>query len=75
MDTASAPLDTAPAPLNPFAFMMDPESVLVAIAGSERLSRLHSRICRPLDRQMTPRADAETASFDELVDAERVFDC
>ena len=30
---------------NPFALMMDPQAVLEAIEGSERLKRLHSRIC------------------------------
>ena len=34
---------------NPFALMMDPASVIAAMERSERLSRLQSRICRPLD--------------------------
>jgi hypothetical protein len=37
---------------NPFALMMNPEAVLAAIAGSERLARLGSRICRPLDKPL-----------------------
>ena len=35
---------------NPFALMMEPEAVFAAIERSERLARLQSRICRPLDR-------------------------
>jgi len=59
---------TVEAASNPFALMMDPESVLAAMARSERLARLHSRIWRPLDKPMVARAPAETAAFDALVD-------
>ncbi len=38
---------------NPFALMMDPASVIAAMERSERLSRLQSRICRPLDKVTT----------------------
>ena len=41
---------------NPFALLMNPESVLQAIERSERLSRLHSRICRPLDKPVIGRS-------------------
>ena len=54
---------------NPFALMLDPASVIAAMERSERLSRLQSRICRPLDKLPPPSADAETASFDGAVDA------
>ena len=43
---------------NPFALMMDPASVIAAMERSERLSRLQSRICRPLDK-VTPVKDEE----------------
>ena len=46
--------------INPFALMLDPQSVLVRITHSERLERLHKRICRPLDRPGLPGA-AEAA--------------
>jgi hypothetical protein len=36
---------------NPFMLMMHPEVVLAAIENSERLGKLESRMCRPLDRQ------------------------
>jgi hypothetical protein len=39
---------------NPFALMMDPQSVIAAMEGSERLARLQRHICRPLDRTNTP---------------------
>lgn len=35
---------------NPFALMMDSESLQAAVAASERLTRLRRRIFRPLDR-------------------------
>jgi hypothetical protein len=53
---------------NPFALMMDPQSVLAAVARSERLSRLNSRICRPLDKGSLPIADTPCAEFDAAVD-------
>ncbi|MBN8508212.1 MAG: hypothetical protein J0L57_06315 [Burkholderiales bacterium] len=42
---------------NPFALLMDPEAVFRAIAKSERLVRLQSRICRPLDKPLLPPAE------------------
>jgi len=54
---------------NPFALMMDPEAVFAALARSERLPRLHSRICRPLDKPQAVRADStDAATFDEVPD-------
>ena len=35
---------------NPFALMMDPEAVFAALARSDRLGRLKSRVCRPVDK-------------------------
>lgn len=45
---------------NPFALLMNPDSVLQAVERSERLSRLHSRICRPLDKPALARGGKET---------------
>jgi hypothetical protein len=53
---------------NPFALMMNPESVFAAMARSERLARLNSRIWRPLDKPLVAKASDETAAYDELVD-------
>jgi hypothetical protein len=57
---------------NPFALLMDPQAVFRAIENSERLERLHSRVCRPLDKPLLPVVAGEdeecTAGADELVD-------
>ena len=44
---------------NPFALLMEPEAVLAAVNGSDRLGRLRSRIWRPLDKPVGGRADGE----------------
>ncbi|HMO44669.1 MAG TPA: hypothetical protein PKB14_01405 [Rubrivivax sp.] len=46
---------------NPFALLMDPQSIFRAIEKSERLERLHSRICRPLDKPLLPVVAADEA--------------
>jgi hypothetical protein len=37
---------------NPFALLTNPEVVVQAMEASERLGRLRSRVCRPLDRPL-----------------------
>jgi hypothetical protein len=55
---------------NPFALMMDPAAVFAAIEHSERLARLHSRICRPLDKPQAGQPAAPAAlAFDDAVEA------
>jgi len=56
---------------NPFALMTSPEMVFAALELSDRLSRLKSTICRPLDK---PRAEKPNASseFDAAVDATEI---
>lgn len=44
---------------NPFALLIDPEAILAAVAGSDRLARLRSRICRPLDKPLLALAEGE----------------
>lgn len=44
---------------NPFALLMDPQAVFRAIENSERLERLQSRVCRPLDKPLLPVLAAE----------------
>jgi hypothetical protein len=51
---------------NPFALLMDPQAVFRAIENSERLERLHSRICRPLDKPLLPLVAAEDAEGEEV---------
>ena len=48
---------------NPFALMMDPEAVFAALASSDRLARLHSRICRPLDKPLVAQPDGGASRF------------
>ena len=45
-------MQTLPRDVNPFALMLDPQAVLAQIEHSERLERLHRRVCRPLDKPM-----------------------
>lgn len=64
------PLEVA----NPFVLMTSPETIFAAIERSERLSRLKSTICRPLDK---PRPDPSApvdarAAFDAAVDSSEV---
>jgi hypothetical protein len=51
---------------NPFALLMDPESIFRAIENSERLERLHSRVCRPLDRPLLPHAPVDEGEIVEF---------
>lgn len=57
-------MTTAQTVLNPFALMMDPASIFAAIERSDALTRLQSRVCRPLDKPQAPRADRESAAND-----------
>ncbi len=55
---------------NPFALMMNPEAVFAAIEKSERLARLTSQICRPLDKPTVVRTEVvDTSSAEDEVDA------
>lgn len=59
---------------NPFALLLDPQQVLASIEHSDRLERLHRRVCRPLDKPAPQNASKQRpgaiapASFDESVD-------
>jgi len=57
---------------NPFALLMDPQAVFRAVEGSERLARLQSRVCRPLDKPLLPVLAAEdeavAESDDDMID-------
>ena len=59
---------------NPFALMTDPEAILAALAGSDRLARLKSRICRPLDKPSVAHVDGDDAAFDDGLEAVSVRD-
>lgn len=51
---------------NPFAQMMDPAAVIAAVERSERLQRLHSRICRPLDKVLVTAAAVEGCEVEAI---------
>jgi len=54
---------------NPFGLLLNPEGILRAVESSERLGRLHSRICRPLDRPLIPaRGNDPVAAFDAAIE-------
>jgi hypothetical protein len=54
---------------NPFALMMDPQAVLEAMERSERLNRLQSRVCRPLDKPLIPLVNGDVQAADQDIDA------
>ncbi|MBL8331229.1 MAG: hypothetical protein JNJ71_20505 [Rubrivivax sp.] len=62
---------------NPFELLINPESVIKAVESSERLGRLQSRVCRPLDRPLIPTAPNDAlAAFDAAIErasARRAF--
>jgi hypothetical protein len=53
---------------NPFALMMDPQAVVEAMERSERLNRLQSRVCRPLDKPLIPMVDCDAEADDAEAD-------
>ena len=52
---------------NPFALMIEPEAIFAAIERSDRLARLKSTICHPLDKPRPGQAPVELKAFDETV--------
>lgn len=57
---------------DPFAMLINPQAVLHAIEQSGRLGALASRVCRPLDKPLIPKRDAEDVrSFDDGVERHR----
>jgi hypothetical protein len=59
---------------NPFALMMEPEAIFRALESSERLNRLKSRICRPLDQPLIAKTEGngatEVAEFDRAIEVD-----
>lgn len=49
---------------NPFALLLNPAAVVAEMERSERLNRLSSRICRPLDK-----AHPSDKTHDAAIDA------
>ena len=59
---------------NPFALMTSPEAVFAALEHSDRLARLKSTICRPLDKPRPEKPLVELRAFDDAVEATEVID-
>ena len=57
--------DTTP---NPFALLITPDAVFAALSRSDRLSRLSSRICRPLDERQA-RLEGTESRTAEIADS------
>jgi hypothetical protein len=53
---------------NPFALMTSPEAVFAALERSDRLARLKSTICRPLDKPRPEKPLVELHAFDESIE-------
>lgn len=60
--------------VNPFALMTSPEAVFAALERSDRLARLKSTICRPLDKPRPEKPLVEVRAFDEEVDTSEPID-
>jgi hypothetical protein len=59
---------------DPFAMLINPQAVLQAIEQSGRLGALASRVCRPLDKPLIPKRDAEEQPvFDESAETSAEF--
>ena len=54
---------------NPFVLMTAPETIFAAIERSERLARLKSTICRPLDKLRPEQGAAEICKFDDEIES------
>ncbi len=60
---------------SPVAQLIDPAAFSAAVAHSERLARLKSRVCRPLDKPLIPLVrNAEQERFDREVEHARARD-
>jgi len=74
-DSQDVVLDSQFAMDGPFAMLINPKAVLQAIEQSSRLGALNSRVCRPLDKPLIPKRDAdEQHAFDESVEHTAIAD-
>lgn len=68
-------MQTLPRTANPFALLLNPQAVIAQIEGSERLERLHRRVCRPLDKPLLGgAADGESADSADAADGPLALD-
>ena len=57
-------MELAESTTNPFALLITPDAVFEALNRSDRLSRLSSRICRPLDERQARLEGTEARKAD-----------
>ncbi|MEO8523998.1 MAG: hypothetical protein ABI460_04725 [Caldimonas sp.] len=67
-------MNTTSAAANPFVLMISPETVFAAIERSDRLARLQSTICRPLDKPRPEKPAVELKAFDEEIESIEALD-
>ena len=67
-------MDRTTAVANPFVLMTHPETVFAALEHSDRLARLKSTICRPLDKPRPEKPAVELKAFDEEIEAIEILD-
>lgn len=61
----------SPSGFNPFALLMDPASVIGAVESSAGLSRLQTRVFRPLDStSRVSTVDVDLSAYDAEVEAQ-----
>ena len=60
---------------NPFALLLNPDAVVAQMERSERLNRLSSRICRPLDKPgpSDKAAEADPGRLDDMGASDRLI--
>lgn len=61
-------MSTLQTPANPFALLLDPQAVLARVEHSQRLERLHRRVCRPLDKPVLPDQAGVAREFDRGIE-------
>ena len=61
-------METMSESVNPFALMTAPEMVFAALERSDRLARLKSTICRPLDKPRPEKPLVELRAFDAEIE-------
>ena len=54
--------------------MTSPETVFAAIERSDRLARLKSTICRPLDKPRPEKPPVDLRAFDEAIESIETLD-
>jgi hypothetical protein len=57
---------------DPFALMMDPQAVLAAVEGSQRLQGLRRRVYHPLDKPLIPHTPTDVEVFDAACESSPV---